>query len=224
MRLLALNAPPEKLHVIPNAVGIDGIAFRVRHAPQGKPLRLLTIGRLVPFKGVAVLINSLQHSAIYALNWRLDVVGDGPLRAELVTQAEAAGLADRIVFHGACAREKVLSIIDASDLYLAPAVVDTDGNTETQGVALLEAMASGLPVIASRVGGIPETLGPAAAALVPPNDADALAGALLDLLQRPECWGALGHAGRKRVEQHYDQQTWIKRLESLYLHVKNVRN
>lgn len=221
-RLLALNAPPEKLHVIPNAVSIDSIAFRERHMPQGTVLRLLTIGRLVPFKGLTVLIKALQHPAICSLNWRLDVVGEGPLRAELIAQAEAAGLDDRIVFNGACTRERVLSLINASDLYLAPAIVDADGNTETQGVALLEAMASGLPIIASHVGGIPETLGNSAAALVPPNDADALAAALLDLLQHPENWGALGLAGRKRVEQHYDQKTWIGRLEMLYLQAKNA--
>lgn len=222
-RLLSLGAPPEKLHVIPNGVDIDGIVFRERHPPQGRSLRLLTIGRLVPFKGLHVLIEALRQPSMQALDWQLDLVGDGPLRPTLVEQAEKAGLAERIVFHGACAREKVLSIIDASDLYLAPAVVDADGDTETQGVALLEAMASGLPVIASSVGGIPETLGTAAAAFVPPGDANALAAAVKNLLLRPESWAEFGHASRERVDQHYDRKTWIDRLEALYIQLEKAK-
>lgn len=222
MRLLALGAPLEKLHVIPNGVDIGGTVFRERQPPQGRSLRLLSIGRLVPFKGLQVLIEALQQPSMQMLDWQLNVVGDGPLHAALIKQAEKTGLAGRIIFHGACAREKVLSLIDASDLYLAPAVVDADGNTETQGVALLEAMASGLPVIASAVGGIPETVGTAAAALIPPGDIKALAAAVQNLLLRPASWAALGRAGRERVEQHYDRQTWINRLEALY--VQSARN
>lgn len=221
-RLLALGAPEQKLHLIPNGIDVRQIAFRIRSMPPTSRVQLLTIGRLVPFKGVQHLLSALALPALRALDLHLHIVGDGPLKAVLQAQAEAAGLAQRVTFHGACPREQVLPLIEASDLYLAPAIVDAEGNTETQGVALLEAMASGLPVIASAVGGIPETLGTASAALVPPGDVEALAAAVQDLLLRPESWAALGHAGRERVERHYDRQVWIDRLEALY--VQSTRN
>ena len=221
-RLLALGAPEQKLHLIPNGIDVRQIAFRVRSKPPTGSLQLLTIGRLVPFKGVQHLLSALALPALRALDLHLHIVGDGPLKAALQAQVEADGLAQRVSFHGACPREKVLPLIEASDLYVAPAIVDAEGNTETQGVALLEAMASGQPVIASAVGGIPETLDTTSAALIPPGDIEALAAAVQNLLLRPESWAALGHAGRERVERHYDRQTWIDRLEALY--IQSVRN
>jgi len=221
-RLLALGATAENLHVIPNGVDIDGIDFRERQLPLDRPLRLLTIGRLVPFKGISVLIQALQQTIMQRVNWQLDIIGDGPLRNTLIEQVNMAGLSKRVFFHGACGREKVLSTINASDLYLAPAIIDNDGNTETQGVALLEAMASGLPVIASDVGGIPETMGGTAAHLVPSGDVAALAAAIQKLQQQPERWAMLSQSGRARVAQHYDRRAWIDRLESVYRSVESA--
>lgn len=221
-RLLELGAPLQKLQVIPNAVQADQIPFLKRTKVRGESVRLLSIGRLVPVKGLHNLIDALTQECLHGLEWQAHIVGDGPLRDALMTQVLNAGLGDRVVFHGACSREQVLSLIDHSDLYVAPAIIDANGHAETQGIAILEAMASGLPVIASSVGGIPETLGTAAAALIPPGDADALAAALHNLLLRPESWAALGRAGRERVERHYDRQTWINSLEALY--IQSARN
>lgn len=212
-RLLARGAPAEKLHCIPNGISVDRFAFRPRSAGTG-PAQLLTIGRLVPFKGHTHLLAALSTPLLAPRDWVLHVVGDGPLMQSL--KAQAAPLGGKVVFHGALPREKVLQVLERADLYLAPAVVDNEGNTETQGMALLEAMASGLPVIASAVGGIPETLGEAAAALVPPGDAQTLARAIAALLDAPLSWAAHGRVGRARVKQHYGNAEWLNALEKLY--------
>ena len=215
-RLLDLGAPPEKLSVIPNALTLARIAYRERPHRADAPLQLLTIGRLVPFKGIEHLLAALARPELAGLAFCLHVVGDGPLRATLQAQAAALGLAERVVFHGACPRDKVLTLLADSDLYLAPAVMDAEGNTETQGVALLEALASGLPVIASAVGGIPETLGDAAVALLPPGDPAALAAAIADWALNPEADATRALRGRQRVETDYAAAHWIDTLEALY--------
>lgn len=212
-RLLELGAPVEKLQLIPNGIDLQQIPLRTASGPESKPLQLISIGRLVPFKGLQVLLAALALPSLRAIDLKLHIVGDGPLKAELLAQAEAAGLRQRVVFHGACAREQVLSLLSASDLYLAPAIVDEHGNTETQGVALLEAMACGLPVIASDVGGIPETVG-AAAALVRPADPEALAKAIATWAASPD--SDAGERGRQRVAGLYCATGWINALQTLY--------
>ena len=215
-RLLELGAPPHKLQVIPNPVQADQIPYRIPGSALNRCLQLLTIGRLVPFKGLRYLIEALAQPALSGLHFQLHVVGEGPLREALTRQVLECGLSNKVVFHGACSHEQVLLLISHSDLYIAPVIIDVAGNTETQGVALLEAMASGLPVIASAVGAIPETLGNCAAALVPPGDSAALAKAI-------EIWAAnltahqvVSRNSRLRVENVYAPALWLKSLEALY--------
>lgn len=215
-RLLELGAPPEKLSVIPNALTVARIAYRERPHRADAPLQFLTIGRLVPFKGIEHLLAALARPELAGRAFCLHVVGDGPLRTALQAQAAALGLAERVVFHGACPRDKVLTLLADSDLYLAPAVMDVEGNTETQGVALLEALASGLPVIASAVGGIPETLGDAAVALLPPGEPTALAAAIARWAANPDADVTRARRGRQRVETDYAAARWIDTLEALY--------
>lgn len=216
-RLRALGAPEHKLRLIPNGIEPERQPWRERQHPGPlRPVQLLSIGRLVPFKGLDRLLAALADPALASRDWQLHLVGDGPQRAALQAQATALGLTGRVCFHGAQPREAVRALIERCDLYLGPAVIDAEGNTETQGVALLEAMASGLPVIASAVGGIPETLGEAAAALPPPGDPAALAHAIADLLDAPASWPQYSRAGRARVEHHYRNRDWIDRLLALY--------
>lgn len=215
-RLLALGAPADKLRLIPNPVDAARFPWRARGAVSGRPFEMLSVGRLVPFKGTAVLLQALARPELREFDWRLHLVGDGPLRAALEQQVRDSDLATRVIFHGALPRERVLPLLERSELYLAPVVIDAEGNTETQGVALLEAMAAGLPVIASAVGGIPETLGTAAAALVPPGDPDTLAAAIRDHLSHPDRGAAHSRAGRERVLARYQPAQWLDRLEALY--------
>lgn len=215
-RLLALGAPAAKLRLIPNGIAPERYPWRPRTAPRERPVELLSVGRLVEFKGLKYLLSALVEPALAQRPLRLQVVGEGPLRAALEAQAQELGLGERVRFLGAQPREAVQALMDAADLYVAPVVIDAEGNTETQGVALLEALACGLPVIASAVGGIPETLGEAAAGLVPHGDPAALAAAIANLLDAGERWPVLSQAGRARVDAHYRNQAWLDRLEQLY--------
>ena len=216
-RLRDLGAPAAKLSLIPNGIDPASIPYQPRPAAPGRRT-LLSIGRLVPFKGLENLIAALAHPALRGTDLHLQIVGDGPLRERLQAQVSELGLAGRVDFLGARNRDAVQALLASADLYVAPAVIDAEGNTETQGVALLEAMASGLPVIASAVGGIPETLGDAAAALVKPGDPPALAEAIARWL-RGELAPDDGR-GRRRVERHFGREAWLDTLESLYARIR----
>ncbi len=114
---------------------------------QGDKKVVLFVGRLVEIKGVRYLIEAMKE-----INAKLVIVGDGPIRKELEEQAKEQG--DKIVFLGSKTHEELKTIYASSDLFVAPSITAKNGGQEGFGLVMLEAMASGLPVIASRSGGI----------------------------------------------------------------------
>ena len=98
-----------------------------------------------------------------------------------------------------------------------PSVVTHTGEEESQGVALAEAQASGLPVVASAIGGIPECMCDGKSGmLVPPRDSEALAASILWLADHPEVWGSMGRAGRAQVETHFNLEKLNDQLVDIY--------
>ncbi len=146
----------------------------------GRELRLLFIGSLAQrYKGLHVLLEALRRCREQGWHFSLDVLGDGRFRPELVQQAEALGLEAQVHFHGmVAARAGVIGYLDRADLFVLPSL------TEGLPRVVIEAMARGIPCVATRVGGIPELL--AEEDMVPPNDAAALAGRIMALAQCPD--------------------------------------
>lgn len=144
------------------------------------PWRLVTVGSLEQlYKGTHVLIDAVAACVREGLDLHLALVGDGKHRGEFEAQAHALQLGERIQFHGQLtAGEAVRAELDRADLFVLPSL------TEGLPRALVEAMARGLPCLASHVGGIPELLTPEC--LVPPGDRQALAGRLRTLLADPD--------------------------------------
>lgn len=120
---------------------------------QGKEKIILFVGRLVEKKGVRYLIEAMQW-----VRGRLIIVGDGPLQCELMRLTETMRLQDRIYFLGAKTHEELPEIFASADVFVAPSVTAKDKDKEGFGLVILEAMASGLPVVASRSGGITEII------------------------------------------------------------------
>ena len=155
---------------------------------------LVTIGRLVEQKGHSVLLQALQQlQASGRCNLHALFIGDGSWRERLQRQANEAGLDANVHFLGT--RTDIGDILRAGDLYVMPSL------WEGLGLALLEGMAAGLPVLASRVGGMVEVLGEGQYGhLVEPNNPATLATALQRLLQQPQQLALMATAGRQRVE------------------------
>jgi len=167
------------------------------------------IGRFHPQKGIEVLIEAFARIAPDRPGLWLLLVGDGELRPRLRALSEASGGSARTIFTGA--REDIPRILAALDLFVLPSL------WEGLPLALLEAMAAGLPVVASDVGGVPEILVDGeTGCLVPPRDPAALAAAILEFVDHPEIRQRLGAAGQQRVKESFSAQNLVARLTALY--------
>ena len=183
--------------LVPN--GVDPSEFK-GHMAHGGPFRFLCVGRLVPQKGIDVLI---QAAALARPKTRepfaVVVVGDGPLKFRLQDLAKAQGVEGFVLFRGSLPRPELLLMLQTADAFVLPS------RFEGFPIAILEAWAAGVPVVATAVGGIPDACSSADALLVPPEDPAALAEAMAAILADPIRREAMIRAGRELVEKRY---TW----------------
>lgn len=204
---LGVRAP---VTVVPNAIDTD--RFEPRRGPRADgPIRALTVAGLTEIKRIDVLLDALARarSRPGAPPIELDVVGDGPLAPSLREQAERLGVTVR--FHGFQPGPAVAELMRRADLFVLPS------RWENLPVVLLEAMACGLPSVASRVGGVPEILDPESGVTVPPEDADALADALVDVAGRLGDFDAAALHERAAARYGFDAvaERWLALYRSL---------
>src|SRR2546427_146579 len=199
--------------------GIDLVSFRslqVDPAVKRKELGLPpegpivgTAGRLVPIKGQEWLLKAAPQVLAQFPQACFVIIGDGPLLGELRQLTSKLGIGLRVVFFGA--REDVPECLAALDLFALPSL------NEGMGRGLLEAMAVGCPVVATRVGGIPDSVEDGTTGLlVPPRDERALAEAILTLLRDWSRRAAYGEAARRHVDGRFDVETMVRSVERLY--------
>jgi glycosyltransferase involved in cell wall biosynthesis len=214
------RASPAQFHVVPNGVDVALFAPGDRGAARqslglGDGTVLATVGRLDHEKGFDVALRALARLAGDEPALRLLVVGDGEERASLERLARRLDVADRVDFVGAQPQELVATYLVASDSFLFPTRRDEAGP-----LVLPQAMACGLPVVASRIGGITEVLQPdggdPVGILVRPGSVDELAAAVRRLVRDPELRAALGARARERAVREYALETMVERTVSVY--------
>lgn len=182
--------------VIPNGADTDLFSPRTGERSPG-PVRLFFHGRVVYQKGLDTLLAALGQIAP-DMPWELHIAGDGPQRPELEALAARLGIADRVVFRGWMRRPELSRVLRDMDLYVFPS------RDEGMPNAVLEAMASGLPVVATRIAGSEELVIPEVTGLLTaPQSATELSQAISRLLGDAQLREALGRAGRQRVEREY---------------------
>lgn len=205
---------PEKVQVVHNGIELarfqrDRAQTRARlerdfEIPAGAPI-LITVSVLRPAKGIEVLLDTVRRVPdAYFL-----IVGGGPKEEEFRELAAKSGAGERVRWAGF--RTDVDELLAGADVFVHPSLVDAFPTV------LLEAMAAGLPVVASGVGGIPEIVNPGVTGkLVPPGDADALASALNSLLADPGMMARMSEAAQQRAQREFSAQAWLARLGQLY--------
>lgn len=184
-KVIDLGVSPDRAHLWRQ--GVESHVFRPGDQGQarqalglsGEGQVLLWVGRMVPVKGLDVLLEACQRLTATGLPYRLYLVGDGPLRPSLEAEARRAGLGERVVFAGACGHDRLGDWYRAADLTVLPS------RSEGLPNVLRESVACGTPFVASRVGGIAEIADPALDHLVPPEAPEQLAGAIRRALQGP---------------------------------------
>lgn len=193
------------VHVVRCGIDLAAYRFRPRSAEQTGSVRALTVGGLKDYKGHRFLLEALGSGAPGLDRVSLDLVGDGPLREELKELAHRLDLGDRVRFHGALPEPAVTSLLDGADMFVLPSVITASGVTEGLPVVLMEALAAGVPVVATRVSAVPELiLDGETGLLVEPGRPSDLAAAMARILADPD--GALrgARAGRSLVERNHD--------------------
>jgi glycosyltransferase involved in cell wall biosynthesis len=202
LRPMLRGAATSRLHVLHH--GTDLRRFNPnQRSPE--PGRIISIGRLVPKKGFADLIEALRLLAQRGTNFRCEIFGTGPLREGLEKAVSNVGLGDRVTFHGARLQDVLIDAYRrACVLVLAP-VMTEDGDRDGIPNVLVEAMACSVPVVSTRLSGIPELIDDGInGLLVGPGEPEALATAIERLLTDTALTQTLGLAARRKVEAGFD--------------------
>ena len=216
-QLIALGSNPARTHVNFNSVDVESFEASERPQTNDRLVQLLAVGRMVPKKGFADAIRAVAPLRDHAVPWTLRIIGDGPLRDELESLAHEFDLGDRIEFSGAQSHDVVRDALHACDIVLAPSVTAEDGDTEGLPTVILEAMATGRPVISTRHSAIPELVEDGVSGLlVDERDVGALTEAVASVLDDPGRRASMGEAGRARVCAQFSRRRQIDELEALY--------
>jgi glycosyltransferase involved in cell wall biosynthesis len=189
-----------KIHRVYN--GIDLERFSVPRSANNPVPRIVSVGRLVAFKGFSDLLDACAELARHRIDFVFDIIGDGPLRETLQAMIERLDLSSRVNLLGSLSQGAVLERLQAADIFALASTTDAQGATDVFPTVILEAMASARPVVSTRLAGIPElVVDGQTGILVPPGDSTALAHALEHLLRDPESRLRFGRAGRARIEE-----------------------
>jgi glycosyltransferase involved in cell wall biosynthesis len=205
----------------------------VRHIANGVPLgpaadptasqTLLCVARLVPKKGVDLLVEAAALLHERHPHLEVAIIGDGPLRPELTTQIDRLGLNNRVRLLGSATSSEVTTAMAAARVVVLPCRVDVDGDRDGMPTVLVEALARGVPVVSTDVVGIGELVTDGETGLlVGPEDAGALAGALDRLLTDPVLAARLGNAGRRRVHQRFRPEDSTRALVDVFVTARSA--
>lgn len=217
-RLMNLGCPADRLEILPLTIDLRRFPSP-KHAPLriGDPVRILSVGRLIPVKGMDILLRAvamLQSRRALQL-W---IAGDGPQRPRLERLADELGLRETVTFLGWVEHARLASLMAQAHLFVLASRTDPEtGETEGTPTVLLEAQAMELPVVSTLHGDIPSIVQDGqTGVLVPEGDAEALASALDDLLRHPERWADMGRTGRAFVESRHEMYRVGLSLERIY--------
>jgi glycosyltransferase involved in cell wall biosynthesis len=203
----------ERVRVVPNSVDLRRMGEPVVRAPE--PLLVVSVARLIEKKGLEDLVAACGILRARDVPVRLEIAGDGPLRAELAASASAAGLGE--VLQGALPHEQVRELFRRASVFCLPCVVASSGDRDGLPTSVLEAMALGVPVVTTDVNGLSETVIDGETGLtVPEHDPAALADALERVLGDPGLAARLSDQARTHVEQGFSLEQSVKILRSLF--------
>ena len=213
--LLRQRCPDSRIHRVYN--GMDLTRFPAPHyeiSGNAAP-RIISIGRLVAFKGFEYLIDACADLTRRGLEFTCEIIGDGPLRGDLEAKIRKLNLSDCVHLLGSLSQGAVLEKLQTADIFALASVTDAQGASDVFPTVIIEAMAAARPVVSTRLAGIPESVVDGETGqLVPPGDTMALAEALRRLIEDAKLRLHYGRAGRARIEQHFQiEQTVVPLIE-----------
>ncbi len=212
--LLDLGCPPDKIKVLP--LGIDLSKFKYIKRPKHEKITLLTVGRLVEKKGHRYAIEAIRKS-VHLKKIEYLIAGDGPMRPELEKLTKKLGISANVEFLGVTNPDLIPKLYKKSDIFILPSHISSRGDTEGTPMVLMEAQATGLPIISTIHSSIPEVvLDKKTGFLVEEKDSEALAKKIDLFIENGALRERMGKLGRVFIRENYDKQILIKRLMEIY--------
>jgi hypothetical protein len=205
-----------KIHRVYNGMDLTNFLDPSTSVSNAGPVQILSVGRLVAFKGFEYLIEACEQLRQRSIPFRCDIIGDGPLRKDLQKQIDELRLGNFITLAGALPQDCVLEKLQRSDIFALASTTDDQGASDIFPTVILEAMASARPVVSTRLAGIPEAVvEKETGLLVPAGESGLFADALETLCRNADLRTRYGAAGRARVEQHFQVEITVRPLVEL---------
>lgn len=225
-QVVALGAEAAKIRKIPQGIGLTDYPFSFRQMPEDGVLRLVSVGRLQPDKGHSYAIEAVRllRDRGYRVSYR--IVGTGPSRAQLLSAAESLGISDAVSLVGEVSDDELLKELKDAQIFLFPSIRDSEGfHEETQGYAIQEAQSTGLIVVVTNTGGIPECVDAGRSAfVVPDKNSKAIADAVQHIADSPTRWHEWQLTGHRWVEKNFSASAIGDKLWAQYLDLIATRH
>jgi len=204
----------DRLHCVYNGLGLQGLAYQ---EPRTRKRQIIAVGRLVEKKGIGVLVEACAELRDRDVEFCCQIVGSGDEQAPLEQLIESRQLAGHVTLTGPLPQSEVIHRLHESAVFAAPCVVGEDGNRDGLPTVLLEAMAVGTPCVSTDVTGIPEVVQHGQTGLiVPQHDADALADALVAMLDDSGLRVRCAEAARALIEDKFDSRRTSQQIRELF--------
>jgi colanic acid/amylovoran biosynthesis glycosyltransferase len=216
-RLEELGCPREKMRLNRTPIPFESYPFRLREAPLDGSWRLVQACRLIPKKGLFTVLEALPAVVARWPRLKFTICGRGPIEAELANRIDAAGLSDHVTLAGWVSQEDLKAIYDEAHVFLHPSELTEISDQEGVPNSMLEAMACGLPVVATQHGGIPEAVSDGRDGyLVPEKSPEALADAILKLFDGGPNLARFSREASSSVREKFGFSKQIRNLEECY--------
>jgi colanic acid/amylovoran biosynthesis glycosyltransferase len=223
-RVLALGADPAKVRINRTGIPLDAFPVAERRRPAEGGWHFVQACRLIEKKGLAVSLRAFARFAATRPAARFTIAGEGPLRDSLERLAGELGVGDRVVLAGFMDQAGLRDLYQQAHVFVHPSQMTEDQNQEGIPNSMLEAMATGLPVLATLHGGIPEAVRHGATGLlVPERDENGLFDAMLRLAEAPGVWESMGRTAADDVREHFEHSAQIAKLEGFYDEALSIR-
>ncbi len=216
-KLIELGCPAELIDVAPSGLDLSAFPFTPKTIPSDRPLHLLTIGRLTEKKGIADGIEALSILRQNGIDAHYRIIGEGHLRSSLEDQVKALDLQDYVQMPGLMKHDDIMAEFEQADIFLAPSVTSFEGDQDAPVNTLKEAMALGVPVVATDHGGIPELVRhEETGLLVPEHDPENLARQVIRYVQDPTFVNRILVGARDEVEHKWSLEYGISVYADAY--------
>lgn len=204
-RLIELGIDEQKIHIIPCGVDVPPTIPQRENRSISRPVRCLAVGRMVRKKGPIFLLHAFRQAIQEFPHLHLDIIGTGELINEAISFIDKHHLASNITLHGGQNHDRVKEFMATADIFLQHSIVDPEtGDEEGMPVAILEAMAHGLPIVSTRHAGIPEAvLEEQTGLLVKEGDTESMAKHIVDLAGDMDRRLNMGQNARQRAKQYF---------------------